>query len=226
MRTFKTFFSVVILATLCSLSSTCVASPIEIFEDCTPQGLCSADNTSEILGVEINGVTWAIYNVGATGTFVANVEDYGGLYQWNRKDTVNFLLNDAYYESGFSTATSWMPANNPCPTGWRVPTFNELKTLLDTEKIINEWTTEKGIKGRRFTDKTSGNSIFIPAAGYRDSSDGAFKTVGIHGYSWSSNENEYAAIGAYYLVFANGSVNWGNIYKAYGFPVRCVKSEP
>ena len=36
-------------------------------------------------GVVINGVKWATRNVGEPGKFVANIEDAGMLYQWNRK---------------------------------------------------------------------------------------------------------------------------------------------
>ena len=36
-------------------------------------------------GVVINGVRWATRNVDKPGTFAANPEDAGMLYQWNRK---------------------------------------------------------------------------------------------------------------------------------------------
>jgi len=36
-------------------------------------------------GVVINGVKWATRNVDKPGTFVANPEDFGMLYQWNRR---------------------------------------------------------------------------------------------------------------------------------------------
>jgi len=45
--------------------------------------------------------------------------------------------------------------------------LDEIKTLLDTTKVSNEWITENGINGRKFTDKVTGNSLFLPAAGCR-----------------------------------------------------------
>ena len=167
----------------------------------------------------INGVKWATRNVGASGSFVSAPENYGGLYQWNRKDTANFLLNEDYYASAYPTATSWLATNNPCPTGWRVPTQAELQSLLDTDKVTSEWTTENGINGRRFTDKTTNNSIFLPAAGSRGSFDGALDSVGEGGSYWSSTEN--GSLDAYSLLLS-GNADLYYVNKAYGQSVRCV----
>jgi len=119
MKKLNIFFVVAILAT--ALFSACGEEP---------DNNGNNNNNTQEVGVVINGITWATRNVSSTGTFVNNPENYGGYYQWNKKDTANFLLHNAYFASSFSKATSWSSANDPCPTGWRVPTIDEFQTLL------------------------------------------------------------------------------------------------
>jgi hypothetical protein len=53
-----------------------------------------------------------------------------------------------------------------------VPTADEILTLLDREKVNRERTNVNGVNGIKFTDKTTGNSIFLPDAGALSYSDG------------------------------------------------------
>ena len=92
--------------------------------------------------------------------------------------------------------------NDSSPAGWRVFTSDEINTLLDTDKVSNEWITQNSITGRKFTDKTTGNSIFLPAAGYRYGIDGTFYYVGSYGFYWSSMQNDSNFV--YYLYFYSG----------------------
>ena len=196
---------------------------VTIFTSCKPEEPKGNEdtNTPEKIGVKINGVVWSPYNVGATGAFVSAPENYGGLYQWNRKDTANFLLYDDYYASSYPTATSWLAANNPCPKGWRVPTRTEIDSFLDTDKVTSEWTTENGINGRRFTDKTTNKSIFLPAASYRNKFDGALSDVGENGYYLGSITSDNGGAYGLYLDSSRAVFSYG-YDKACGFPVRCV----
>ena len=170
-------------------------------------------------GVVINGVKWATRNVGSAGTFVTNPEDFGELYQWNKKDSENFLLDDVYTASPFLFAAYWLPANDPSPNGWRVPTADEFESLLDTKKVTNEWTTENGIYGMRFTDKNTNKSIFLPAAGIRNYWDG--KVEYGNGHYWSSSKEDYL----WYGIYFNSLEIWDGYggYPGYGFSVRPVK---
>ena len=145
----------------------------------------------EETGVNINGVIWATRNVGAPNTFVDHPEDFGMLYQWN--STVGWSATDPLVSSnGSSWNSNWKGNggngvtwdNNVCPTGWRVPTPEEFISLADA---ADEWTTENGVKGYRFTN--GDNSIFLPAAGGRDfltSNSGGAGEIGCywHNLSW------------------------------------------
>jgi hypothetical protein len=118
--------------------------------------------------VLINGVRWAICNVDQPGTFAAKPEDSGMFYQWNRKKAWATTGDEVTgWDASTPTGDSWTKENDPSPAGYRVPTRNEIKALLDTDKVGSEWTTVNGVTGRKFTDKTTGNSIFLPAVGNR-----------------------------------------------------------
>ncbi|MDR1516888.1 MAG: hypothetical protein LBS52_02115 [Dysgonamonadaceae bacterium] len=146
-------------------------------------------------GVVINGVTWAPCNVGSPGTFAKSPEKVGMFYQWNSKlggtysdgSFVNSDGGDNWDGYSGSTDAEWTAANDPSPEGWRVPTDDELGTLLDAEKVSAEWTTLNGVIGRSFTDKASGASIFLPAAGWIWIYDDGLQNVDVDwgGYYWS-----------------------------------------
>ena len=186
-----------------------------------------AQNTAtEDEGVVINGVKWATRNLDVGGTFVENPEDYGALFQWGRKadghesrtsaitnvvsttDTPNhdnFIIagsvsgsdwrsphNNALWNVGTETAPV-KAANDPSPSGWRVPTDTEMRKLLDKSKV--DIMSDKG--GYVFTDKATGASLFLPAAGNRFCSSGNLSNRGEY---WSSSS--YGSSESYYVYFA------------------------
>jgi uncharacterized protein (TIGR02145 family) len=179
--------------------------------------------------VIINGIKWATCNVDAPGTFADTPESIGMFYQRNIKvgwSVTDPKINtdggtDWIYSSGGTMSTSWDSANDPCPTGYRLPTMAELKSLIDSGSI---WTSKNGVNGRRFGN--GANQIFLPASGSRDDKNGALRYYGSSGYIWSSN---YSRGNGYYLRFDHRDVqpsgsNSAGIW-AYGFPCRCVKEE-
>jgi len=138
-------------------------------------------------GVIINGVKWATRNVAAPGTFALNPEDAGLLYQWNRRVGWAATGNVIGWNNTAAEGDAWEGANDPSPAGWRVPTREELQTLLDTDRVTSERDTINGVIGVKFTDIESGESIFFPPAGYRSNmhEGGALFFSGSHGYYWS-----------------------------------------
>jgi hypothetical protein len=71
------------------------------------------------------------------------------------------------------------------PRGWRVPTRWELTSLLHSSVVKRERTTKNGVNGMLFTDKNTGNSLFLPAVGIRQSNSRIF-SKNIWGFYWSS----------------------------------------
>lgn len=65
---------------------------------------------------------------------------------------------------------------------WRMPTDTEFTELRNN--CIWEWISVNGINGRKVTGP-NGNSIFLPAAGYRGGT--SLYVAGSYGYYWSSS---------------------------------------
>jgi len=180
-------------------------------------------------GVVINGVKWATCNVDKPGTFAVTPESFGMFYQWNRKigwSTTDPMVNsngDTMWDNSVPTGDTWDKSNDPSPAGWRVPTLAEIQTLLDANNVNNVWTTQNGVYGEKFTDKTTGNSIFLPAVGYRNNFEGGV----LHGYIgsdssgvyWSSTQDDND--NAYYL-YGNISVGWDIYDRGAGQSIRSV----
>ena len=158
-------------------------------------------------GVVINGVKWATRNVAAPGTFAATPEDAGMFYQWNNKKAWPATGEEvAGWDDSISAGEIWEKSNDPSPAGWHVATDAEFRTLLfDDDKVSNEWTTQNGVIGRKFTDKATGNSIFFPAAGYRDGTNGTLNLVDIQGGYWTSTKScSECSYGAYVCEYNVG----------------------
>lgn len=104
---------------------------------------------------------------------------------------------------------------------WYMPTYDEIKELLNN--TTSEWTTLKGVYGCKFTSKINGNSIFLPAAGYRSFS--ALYDQGTCSDYWSSSL--YVEYASYYArtMFMTSSSAIASVsynYRYYGRSVRPV----
>jgi uncharacterized protein (TIGR02145 family) len=172
-------------------------------------------------GVVINGVKWATRNVDEFHTFAPTPESHGKVYQWNRKKAWNTTDKEVEnWDSSMPMGTEWEKANDPCPSGWRLPTLKEFELLVNSD---NTWTTLNGIKGCRFG---SGNdTIFLPAAGERSGGDkfnGRLVDEGTLGFYWS--RTEHSGTRAYVLLFFYSGVDTGGVGgdKREGNSIRCV----
>ena len=171
-------------------------------------------------GVLINGIVWASCNVNTPGTFVAHPEDAGMFYQWNRRvgwSSTDPLVNHeggTTWDNSTPTGNTWEKANDPCPTGWRVPTLYEQLSLVYTD---NFWGELNGVPGRFFG--SGEQRVFLPAAGYRYGEEGWFSGAGNSGSFWNSTSdgNDYA----HYLYFSDYT-STSIYYRSYGRSVRCV----
>ena len=116
---------------------------------------------------------------------------------------------------------------DPCPDGWRVPTYAELDEL---SKNRSSWTTnDKQQPGYWFSGVSSYTEtvpqVFFPAAGNRRIAYGGITSDyrGGYGSYWSSRP--YSGRLAYSLDF-NGIFDYfamNSSARAYGFSVRCVQ---
>ena len=175
-----------------------------------------------------SGTMWANMNVGAEKS-----EDYGDYFAWGETEPKEVYNWDTYqYGSSENdvedigsdiAGTAYDAATANWGTPWRMPSVDQIKELL--ENCSYEWTTLNGVKGGKFTSKKNGNSIFLPAAGYRWY--GEFDYVGTYGYYWSSTLYESDPFDACYLYFDSGNAYWSNygygVYRDSGRSVRPVR---
>lgn len=149
----KIFSFCFVLAALCCISTTAIATNDS--NSCPPpKGVKMVD-----LGLSVK---WADRNVGAT-----SVDDYGMLYMWG---TCNPNLI-GYEAPNLNTApvnicgTKFDVARVKWGAPYRLPSKKELKELKTLCKW--EWTEKDNTEGWLVTGP-NGNSIYLPAAGYKD----------------------------------------------------------
>ncbi len=170
-------------------------------------------------------VKWATCNVGAT-----TAEGYGDYYAWGETDTKRTYDFDTYKwckgdwnaitkyctDSEYGTvdnkktlSTTDDVAHVKWGGNWRMPTRAELDELRT--KCEWTWTTKNGVRGYRVTGP-NGNTIFLPAAGYRLRSVELYG-AGETGCYWSSslyesNQNVAISLTVYsHGVRCDGSTN-------------------
>ena len=102
-------------------------------------------------------------------------------------------------------------------TDGKLPTKEQWEELKN--KCRWEWTTQNGVNGYKVTGP-NGNSIFLPAAGWRDC-DGGVDYVGTYGNYWSSTPND--SDNAWFLAFSSSEVNMYNRGRCWGRSVRLVQ---
>ena len=102
--------------------------------------------------------------------------------------------------------------------GWRMPTQNEMKELINSCTWV--WTTLNDVNGCRVTGP-NGNSIFLPAAGYRSGT--MSWSVGSNGYYWSSYPSKGSCDDNAYAISFTSEVRAGGWYiRIYGLTIRPV----
>ena len=181
------------------------------------------------LGLSVN---WATMNVGANAP-----EEYGDYFAWGEtapKDTYseeNYKWYDDTYnltkycnKSDCGTVddkTVLDPEDDAAHVNWggtwRMPTYDECNELIDN--CTTTWTSLNGVVGCLVTGP-NGNSIFLPAAGFRDGD--SLYSMGDFGNFWSSSLNTKNTRTAYYLAFNSISESWYFRRRWDGYSVRAV----
>jgi hypothetical protein len=181
------------------------------------------------------GKIWMDRNLGASqaATSSTDANSYGDLYQWGRRadghqcrtspTTATLSSTDQPAHGDFITITSgnndwrstqndnlWQGVNgvnNPCPSGYSLPTYAE----LDAERLSWSQNNSAG---------AFASPLKLPVAGGRNLSNGSLYDVGSFGYYWSST---VLGAGAYYLFFGSSNADMGFSSRADGSSVRCLK---
>jgi hypothetical protein len=189
------------------------------------------DTTTTVVDITgPGGGVWMDRNLGATQAAASSTDaaSYGDLYQWGRaKDghesrdsntTATTAATATAVDDKFITGSSnwttfgdgdtlWQSGlNDPCPTGYRIPT----ETELETERVL-------------FSPNNAAaafSALKLPLAGRRNYSDGTLYNVGSNGSYWSSTVSSAYARGLYSDSSIAGTFDF---YRAFGRSVRCIK---
>jgi len=164
-----------------------------------------------------SGLKWATCNVGANSP-----SEYGDYYAWGETTTKTSYTyeNSKTYNKKIGDIggnASYDAARANWGGTWRMPTKEEFDELLN--KCIWTWTTQGEEEGYEVTGP-NGNSIFLPAAGFRGGTSLNF--AGSYGNYWSSTPYESSTQGAYYLDFGSGYHDTNCCDRRVGLSVRPV----
>ena len=190
-----------------------------------------------------SGTLWATCNVGASSP-----EDYGDYFAWGETEGYNdgkttfnwstykwcngsddtltkYCTDNSYGYEGFTdnkteldieddaASVNWGPA-------WRMPSLEQFQELINSDNTTTEWTTQNGVNGYKITSLTNGNSIFLPAAGYR--SDSLLDGAGGYGRYWYRTLHE--STHAWYLYFFSKTIRNNAFSRDSGHSVRPVRN--
>ena len=188
-----------------------------------------------------SGTLWATRNVGAS-----KPEEYGDYFAWGETKGYNsgkrdfswstykwcngssssmtkYCDNRSYGNNGFTDNKTELDLEDDAAyvnwgSQWRMPSLDQIREL--EAQCTWTWTTYKGTKGYLVKGK-NGNSIFLPAAGWRY--DTPLSLAGSYGFYWSRSLTTDGSYDAYVLSFDSGRVDWNRSSRYSGRSVRPVR---
>jgi hypothetical protein len=196
--------------------------------------IAPSTTSGEVLSPK-TGKTWMDRNLGASRVALSSTDaaSYGDLYQWGRRadghqlrnstTTTTLSINNqpSHGEFIITTGSDWRSVvttnlwqgvngvNNPCPTGFRIPTEPELRAEYET------WISPNNNSGGAFS-----SPLKLPMAGRRNS-NGLISGAGTNGAYTTS---KVAGSSSQYLTFTSTGASFQGIGHSQGRSVRCIKN--
>lgn len=186
-----------------------------------------------------SGTVWATRNVGAI-----RAEDSGDYFAWGEtepKEVYNistykwcngsartltkYCTDSTYGYNGFVDGKTELDPEDDAAyvhyPGGRMPTKKQMDELRDF--CSWQWIERNGVNGQLVTGP-NGNTLFLPAGGYKN--DSTLKIMGVYGFYWSRDCRTYNSYFSWSLRIESDGYGYGNTPRVRGFLVRGVLDAP
>ncbi len=205
--------------------------------------ICVLDPSSYVNLDLPTGTLWATCNVGAS-----NPEDSGDYFAWgetepydengkttftwktykwckdSNKSITKYCTKSDYGYEGFIDNKTELDLDDDaayvnCGPAWRMPSKEQFEELINSSYTTTTWTIQNGVYGRKITSKKNNNSIFLPAAGYYESSFGDTS----QGFYRSRTLYSAEPNRTWYVGFSSSGISMDGYGRPRGLPVRPVR---
>ena len=211
------------------------------------------NDTHEYVDLELpSGTLWATCNVGASspeeygsyfawGETTAKSNYSWGTYLWMNEGQSDWSQINKYTFADDQTDGCWYRNNTfigdnkteLVPTddaatanwgaNWQMPSLSQIKELRNTNYTTIQWTTLKGVYGRKITSKKNNKWIFLPAAGYQENT--SLESTGSYGYYQARSLNSFICDRAEGLYFDSNAIRVSDGSRYIGHNVRPVRTQ-
>lgn len=162
-----------------------------------------APDTHEYVDLGLpSGTLWATCNIGASSP-----EECGDYFAWGETEPkedytwatykycngsgntmTKYCTKSNYGYNGYTDSLLELLPEDDAATinwgsGWQTPSITQCSELYNSNYTTKTWTMQNGVKGLKVTSKSNGNSIFLPATGYRTGT--RLNDFGSNGDYWS-----------------------------------------
>jgi len=183
--------------------------------------------------IGINNLYWMAENLQSTKYFDgSNIPKVKEDTSWVKLSTPAYCWynNDSLlYHDTYGALYNWYTVNTHklCPSGWRLPTNDEITELndylgSDAGKLLKEtgtshWNTPN-------TGATNQYGFTARPGGSR-ASNGSYDLMGVEGDWWTYSDYSTLTASYFYMLYNQGNSFQANGYKKNGLSVRCVKKD-